>query len=110
MNVFQAIAAIREKVIGIPSSAGADMWSAILTQIAKEKCFDHQYAAAIEEIIRSLVAGLDDDAVIAMWRETETGMADDADDEELVADCVRMDLEMELLQAITDLAYDEANE
>jgi hypothetical protein len=110
MRLFQAIDNIREKIGGIQSSEGTDLWSTILNQIRKKKCFDHEYAAAIEEIIRSLVAGLDDDTVIAMWRETETGMADAADDEKLVPDCVRMDLEMELFEAIMDLAYDDAQE
>ncbi|HZK79705.1 MAG TPA: hypothetical protein VFC46_01530, partial [Humisphaera sp.] len=51
---------------------------------------------------------LDDNAAIAMWRETEMGMGDDAHDEQLVVDCVRMDLEAELLEAVTHLAYEEA--
>jgi len=61
-------------------------------QIGKDKCFHQRYADAIEDTIRSLVDGLDDETVMAMWCETETGMADSANVEELVPDSVRMDL------------------
>ena len=108
MHLFQAVDAIREKVVGMQFAEQVDLWAAILKQIRKEKCFDNRYADAIEAIIRSLVAGLNAGTVIAMWRETEIGMADQADDEELVSDCVRMDLEVELLDAVTKLAYEEA--
>jgi hypothetical protein len=40
------------------------------------------------------------------WLETETGSGDDP--EELLADCVRIDLEMELLAEVTKVAWDEA--
>jgi len=110
MHLFQAIDTIRERVIGLRASERTDMWSAILKQIRKNKYIDNRYATAIEEIIRALLAELDDDTVIALWQETETGIAEDADDEVFVADCVRMDLEMELLDAITQLAYAEAEQ
>ena len=108
LTLFQAIDVVRERVMRLPSSEKADVWSTILKQIAKRKSFEGRYAVAIEEIIRPLVQRLDDDVAIAMWRETEIGMGDDADDEQLVADSVRMDLEVELLEAVTHLAYEEA--
>ena len=108
MHLFAAIDVIREQAIGIQLSDETDLWSTILKQIGKNRCFDHGLAVAIEEIIHPLVEGQDDETAIAMWRETETGMADDADDEALVSDSVRMDLEMELLQEVTELAYREA--
>ncbi len=74
----------------------------------KKQCFDHRYAEAIIKCIGSLLAKLDDKTVIAMWREAETGLAEQMEDEELVPDCVRMDLEMELLEAVTESAYEEA--
>jgi hypothetical protein len=42
--------------------------------------------------------------------ETETGMINEIEDECLFPDSVRMDLEMELLQEITNLAWEEAKD
>lgn len=43
-------------------------------------------------------------------RTTEAGFADETDDDCLFPDCTRIDLGMELLQAVTDLAWNEAKE
>jgi hypothetical protein len=43
-----------------------------------------------------------------MWRETEAGMMDESEDDCLIPDCLRMDLEIELLQQVTELAWWEA--
>jgi hypothetical protein len=40
----------------------------------------------------------------------EAGFADDTDDDCLFPDCICIDLEMELLKAVTDLAWGEARE
>ena len=84
------------------------LWPTILKQIAKKDCFDGQYADIILEAIRVFLKPLDDKTIISLWRETETGMGDETDDECLFPSCCRMDLEMELLQEITSLAWEEA--
>ena len=80
----------------------------ILKQIAKQDAFDGHYAGIILEAIRAFLKPLDDTTINSLWRETETGMCDDTEDEHLVPDCCRLDLEMDLLQEITDLAWEEA--
>jgi shikimate kinase len=107
-SLSDAVDIIRGRVAALGLSKKADVWSTILKQIKKKQCFDHRYAEAIINCIGSLLAKLDDKTVIAMWRETETGMADQMEDKELVPDCVRMDLEMGLLEAVTESAYEEA--
>jgi len=62
------------------------------------------------EIIRSFLSRLDDQTAIGLWRTTEAGFADDTEDDCLFPDCIRIDLEMELLKAVTDLAWNEAKE
>jgi len=103
-----AVDVIRERVAALRLSKKADVWSTILRQIRKKQCFDHRYAEAIIKCIGSLLDKLDDETVIAMWRETETGMAENAEDAQPVPDFIRMSLEMELLEAVTESAYDEA--
>jgi len=105
MNLIQALDAIREEARRIQLSIGADLWSAIIRQLREENCFNQRYADAIEEIIGSIVSRLDDATVTAMWRETETGIADNAEDEDLFPDSVRMDLEVELLDEVVNLAH-----
>jgi hypothetical protein len=61
-------------------------------------------------IIRRFLSQLDDDTSIALWRKTEAGFANDTEDDCLFPACIRIDLEMELLKAVTDLAWTEAKE
>lgn len=49
-------------------------------------------------------------SILSLWRETETGMCDDTEDECLFPDCCRMDLEMEILQQTTEMAWWEAEQ
>src|SRR5437867_4086294 len=101
MYLSEAVDVIREKLVEHRLPKKRDLWSTILKQIAKQDAFDGGYADTILEIIRAFVRQLDDGTVISFWRETETGMMDDTKDDCLYPDCVRMDLEMELLKAVT---------
>jgi hypothetical protein len=110
MYIPEAVDVIREKLVRHRLSGIKTLWSTILKQIAKQDSFDGQYAGTILEAIRSFLKPLDDRTIISLWRQTETGMCDDTDDECLFPDCCRMDLEMELLQEITSLAWEGAKE
>ena len=89
------------KLTTIRVGGGADLWSAILRQIRLGNSFDGRHSDTIIEVIGEFLVALDDATAISLWRETETGMNDDAANDELVSDCVRMDLEMELLKTVT---------
>jgi hypothetical protein len=101
---------IREKLVQHRLSGRKTLWKTILKQIAKQDAFDGHLADTILEAIRAFLKPLDDKTIISLWRETETGMCDETEDECLDPDCCRMDLEMELLQQITDLAWWEAGQ
>ena len=108
MDLTEAVEAIREKLIEHRISRSANLWSTILKQIRKQDSFDGHYADTILEIIRSFLSQLDDQTAIGLWRTTEAGLADDTEDDYLFPDSIRIDLEMELLKAVTDLAWNEA--
>jgi hypothetical protein len=110
MDLTEAADAIREKLIKHRISRTAKLWSIILKQIRKQDSFDGHYADKILEIIQSFLSRLDDQTAIGLWRTTEAGFADDTEDDCLFADCIHIDLEMELLKAVTDLAWTEAKE
>ncbi len=110
MELTEAADAIREKLIEHRISQRANLWSTVLKQIRKEDAFDGQFADTILEIIRSFLSQLDDETAIALWRRTEAGFADDSEDDNLFPDCIRIDLEMEVLKSVTDLAWNEAKE
>jgi hypothetical protein len=110
MYIPEAVDDIRERLVKHRLSGRKTLWSTILKQIAKQDSFDGQYADMILKTIRSFLKSLDDRTIISLWRQTETGMSDDTDDECLLPDCCRMDLEMELLQEVTDLAWEEAKD
>jgi hypothetical protein len=87
------------------------LWATILKQIARQEGFDGPYVETILETIDACLKPLDDRMIIGLWRQTEVGMVDDSDDESCpLPDCCRMDLEMELLQEITHLAWEEARD
>ena len=108
MELTEAADAIREKLIEHRISRRANLWSTILKQIRKQDSFDGQYADTILAIIRSFLSRLDDQTAIGLWRTTEAGFADETEDDCLLPDCIRIDLGMELLTAVTDLAWNEA--
>ena len=110
MELTEAVEAIREKLIEHRISGKANLWSTILKQIKKQNPFDGNHADTILEIIRSFLSKLDDQTAIGFWRTTEAGFADETDDDYLFPDSVRIDLEMELLKAVTDLAWNETKE
>ena len=110
MALAEATDAIRKKLIEHRLSRSASLWSTILKQIRTQDSFDGIYADTILEIIRLFVSRLDDPTTIGIWRTTEAGFADDTDDDCLFPDSIRIDLEMELLKAVTDLAWNEASE
>jgi hypothetical protein len=72
--------------------------------------FDGHHADTILEVIRHFVSQLDNGTTISLWRQTETGMGDETADACLYPDSLRMNLEMELLREITNLAWEEAKE
>jgi hypothetical protein len=104
----EAVEDIRELALKhrLPGSGTAFLWATILAQFAESNSCDGTLANTLEEIIRAYLKEVDDNAIISMWLETETGFGDDS--EELIADWVRIDLEMELLDEVTKLAFEEA--
>ena len=109
-KLTEAVDAIREKLVEHRLSRTANLWSTILKQISKQNSFDGKYVDTILDIIRWFLRQLDDEAAIALWRTTETGFADDTEDDCLFPDSIRIDLEMELLKEVTDQAWNEAKE
>ncbi len=110
MDRTEATEAIREKLMEQRISRTANLWSTILKQIRKQYSFDGNYADTILEIIRAFLSRLDDQTAIGLWRTTEAGFADASEDANLFLDSIRIDLEMELLKAVTELAWSEAEE
>jgi hypothetical protein len=110
MYIPEAVDVIREKLVQHRLSGRKMLWSTILKQIRKQDAFDGAYVDTILGIIRAFLKELDDKTAISLWRNTESGWADDTEDDHLFPFQVRMDLEMELLQEITSLAWDEAKE
>jgi len=108
MDLTEAADAIREKLIEQRISRTASLWSTILKQIRKQDAFNGKYADTILEVIRSFLSQLDEEAAIALWRSTATGFGDDSEDDRLFSDSIRIDLEMEFLKEVTDLAWNEA--
>ena len=105
---YTAVDDIRETATEyrLPGSKRKFLWATILAQVAKSDMCDGSLADLLLDIIRDYLKRPTAQEVISMWLETETGGGDDP--EGLLADCVRIDLEMELLAEVTRVAWDEA--
>ena len=110
MYLSQAVDEIRDTLVQHRLSGRTYLWSTILEQIAKRDSFDGHYADTILEAIRAFLKPLDDKKIISIWRDTETGMCDETEDECLFPECCRIDLEMEILHQTTELAWWEAEQ
>jgi hypothetical protein len=108
MYLTEAVEGIREKLVRHPLSERTTLWATILKEIAKQGGFDGHYADTNLEVIRHFVRQPDDETTLSLWRQTETGMGDQPEEACLFPDSVGMDLEMEFLQEITDLAWEAA--
>lgn len=108
MYLTEAVDEIREKLVQHRLAPRKFLWATIIKQIAKQDALDGAYADTILEVIRSFLRPLDDATIISLWRETETGMSNETGADRFVPNDLRMDVEMELLQQITDWAWEEA--
>ncbi len=84
-----------------------NLWDTVIAQMAEQNSFDGEFADTFSDLIREFLAGLSDETVIDLWCQTESGMGDDP--EEQIAECVRIELEDELLHEVTKTAWEEAS-
>ena len=108
MYLTETVDEIREKLVQQRVAPRRFLWPTILKQVAKQNCFDGAYADTIQEMIQALLRPLDDATIISLWRETEVGMGNESDADRWFTDDLRYDVEMEIVQQITDLAWYEA--
>ena len=111
LSFFAAVEDIRDEAINhqLPGPGKKRfLWATILSQVAKRDTCDGALADLLFEIIRAYLKKCDDQDIISMWLETESGGGDDPD--QLFVDCTRNFLEMELLAEVTRIAWDEDKE
>ena len=81
-----------------------------MKQTAKDGGFDGHLVDPILEMIDALLAELTEEAIKSMWEETETGMGSAYKAAELFVEELRQDLQMEILDQVTKLAWQEAQD
>jgi hypothetical protein len=110
MVLDEAIESIRSAAQrhAVPRGKGRkrNLWDTVLAQIAERDSFEGKFADTFLDLIREFLARLSNEAVIDLWCQTETGMADDP--EEQIAESVRIEIEEVLLDEVTKAAWDEA--
>jgi hypothetical protein len=110
MYLSEAVDALRERLVRHRLPGGKDLWSTVLRQIARQDSFDGRPADAILEVIKSFLNSPDVETLIALGKQTETGIVDETEEDCLDLDSVRMGLQMELLSEMTNLAWEEAKD
>ena len=83
------------------------MWDIIVHQIKNTDSFDGRYYDLIQGIVNEHISQMKDGEVILIWKETETGMNRDYEPEDVSIDSLKMDLEEELMDEITKIAWSE---
>jgi hypothetical protein len=108
LSFYTAVDEIRDAATEnrLPGPRKKPPWATILRQVASSDMCDGFLAGLIVDIIRDYLKRPSDEETISMWLETDTGSGDDP--EGLLADCVRIDPETELLAEATRVAWDEA--
>lgn len=99
---------LREKLVKHRLAPRKFLWQTILKQIAKQSSFDGAYATIIEKMISEFLAPQDDATIISFWKETEVGMGHEDEAELYLADGLRMDVEVEVMEQLTHMAHYEA--
>jgi hypothetical protein len=108
MYLSQAVDEIRDKLVQHRLAPKTFLWSTIRKQIAKQDAFDEAYVDVILEAIRTFLRPLDDVTILALWRETDVGLVDESRGVHFSPADLRLDVEMDLLEQLTDLACYEA--
>jgi len=108
MKLSYAVHQIAEKLdtVTCDEKKEKSVWSTIIEQIRKSNSFNDKYVNCVEKEIRSFIKTLTDQEKFKLYNETEAGMADPAESSTAVISSIEMDLEMELLGAIADEAWE----
>lgn len=91
-----------------PENGKVNVWSKIVAQISERDSLDASYCEIVEKGISDYLNKLDDDAKRQLWTETESGLGSDAEAQDFLIDSIEMELEMELLDEVTQYAWHEA--
>ena len=96
------------KKIPCPDDKRVDVWTAMTLQISSRDSCDWTYVSIIMELINKHLKELKGKTIRSLWKETETGIKHQLDDEGFSVDSLRIDLKMELLELITKRAWEDA--
>ena len=94
---------------GCPGEAGGDIWSQLVRHCT-DGTVDQRFVTPVEQQIPKYIGILSDADKRSIWSETETGVMNGSDATEWMIEDVEMDLENELLAALLDQAFREAEE
>jgi hypothetical protein len=94
---------------GCPVEAGGDVWSQLVRHCI-DGTVDQTFVTPVEHQIPKYIENLSDADKRSIWAETETGVMNGSDATGWMIEDVEMDLENELLAALLDQAFREAQE
>ena len=84
-----------------------NLWDMTVHQIKNKDSVDGRYYDSIQGIVNEHISQMKDDEVIIVWKETETGINRDYEPEDVPIDSLKFDLEEELMDEITKIAWSE---
>lgn len=90
-----------------PDTDEMSLWEMTVHQIKIKNSIDGLYYNLIQDIVNEYIKKLKDEEVINIWKETESGMNRNFEPEDLPTDSLKLDLEEEIMDEITTIAWSE---
>jgi len=94
---------------GCPADTGGNIWSQLVRH-SVDGTVEQKFVSPVEQQIPKYIGSLSDADKRSIWSETETGVVNGSDASQWMIEDVEMDLENELLAALLDQAFREAEE
>ena len=88
-----------------PENDKMNLWEMTLHQIKNKNSIDGRCYGSIQNIVNESIKKLSDEEIIGIWKETELSLNRDFEPEDVPIDSLRFDLEEEIMDGITAIAW-----
>ncbi|MFH1699550.1 MAG: hypothetical protein ABIE07_03090 [Candidatus Zixiibacteriota bacterium] len=89
-----------------PDNEEMNIWDMVVYQIKKKDSIEGVYYDLTQNVVNDNISKLKNEEII-IWKETESGINRDYEPEDVPIDSLKLDLEEEIMDEITNIAWHE---